>query len=68
MIVIGIGIVLTGGIYVAINAFARGGGVRRQILVAGPSSLVASVIFVFFARRYTEKTYLQDEAPAPASA
>ena len=31
-------------------------------------AMIASVIFVFFARRYTEKTYLQDEAPAPASA
>jgi POT family proton-dependent oligopeptide transporter len=27
-------------------------------------AMVASVVFVFFARRYREKTYLQDEAPA----
>ena len=30
-------------------------------------AMIASIIFVFFARRYTEKTYLQDEAPVPAS-
>jgi POT family proton-dependent oligopeptide transporter len=27
-------------------------------------AMLASIIFVFFARRYTEKSYLQDEAPA----
>jgi POT family proton-dependent oligopeptide transporter len=30
-------------------------------------AMLASIIFVFFARRYTEKSYLQDEASAPAS-
>jgi POT family proton-dependent oligopeptide transporter len=31
-------------------------------------AMLASVVFVFFARRYTEKTYLQDEAPAATTA
>lgn len=29
-------------------------------------AMLASIIFVFFARRYTEKSYLQDEAPTSA--
>jgi two-component system, LytTR family, sensor kinase len=42
LIIIGVGIVITGLVYLAIAGFGRGGGIRRKAIIAGLASVVAA--------------------------
>jgi signal transduction histidine kinase len=44
LLIIGIGILITGLIYASISTFATGGSIRRKAIVAGVSSAVASLL------------------------
>ena len=44
LIIIGLGILLTGLIYLAIASFGAGANVRRKVIIAGVSSLIAASI------------------------
>jgi two-component system, LytTR family, sensor kinase len=44
LIVVAIGVLITGVIYVAISTFATGSSIRRKAILAGVSSAVASVV------------------------
>jgi signal transduction histidine kinase len=44
LIVVGIGVLITGLIYAAISIFANGSGIRRKAIIAGVSSAIASVV------------------------
>ncbi|MEA3078941.1 MAG: two-component system, LytTR family, sensor kinase [Sphingomonadales bacterium] len=44
LIVIGIGVLITGLIYAAISTFATGSSIRRKAVIAGVSSAIASVV------------------------
>jgi two-component system LytT family sensor kinase len=44
LFVIGIGVLITGLIYVAISTFATGGSIRRKAIIAGVSSAAASLV------------------------
>jgi signal transduction histidine kinase len=44
LLIIGIGILITGLIYASISTFATGGSIRRKTIVAGVSSAVASLL------------------------
>jgi two-component system, LytTR family, sensor kinase len=61
-ITVGVGIILTFGIYAAIVLLARGSSLRRRIVVAGVASLIASAAMaaiLIFADRFQDKP--QDE-------
>src|SRR3954464_11217496 len=44
LMIIGIGVLITGLIYAAISTFAAGASIRRKAVVAGLSSAVASIL------------------------
>jgi two-component system, LytTR family, sensor kinase len=44
LMVIGIGILITGMMYVAISAFGAGGTIRRKAIIAGVSAAVGSIV------------------------
>jgi two-component system, LytTR family, sensor kinase len=44
LIVVAIGVLITGVIYVAISTFGPGSGIRRKAIIAGVSSALASVV------------------------
>jgi hypothetical protein len=44
LIVVGIGVLITGLIYAAISAFANGASIRRKAIIAGVSSAIASLV------------------------
>jgi signal transduction histidine kinase len=44
LIVVGIGLLITGLIYAAISTFATGSSIRRKAIIAGVSSAIASVV------------------------
>src|SRR5947209_15176511 len=44
LVVIGIGVLITGLIYAAISTFATGGSIRRKAIIAGLCSVAASLV------------------------
>ena len=60
------GNLVTAGVNFAIDRFNLQLEGANYYLFFTALAMLASIIFVFFARRYQEKTYLQDEAPAAA--
>lgn len=60
------GNLVTAGVNYAIDRFNLKLDGANYYLFFTALAMLAAIIFVFFARRYQEKTYLQDEAPATA--